>query len=30
MWSFDCCIENHNIIAKITGTVIEEGEKSYE
>jgi hypothetical protein len=34
MWSFGCCVENHNIIAKITSTVIEEeklkGEKSYE
>ncbi len=24
MWSFVCCVENHNIIAKITSAVIEE------
>jgi hypothetical protein len=34
MWSFVCCVENHNIIAKITSTVIEgeklKGEKFYE
>lgn len=24
MWSFVCCVENHNIIAKITSTVIED------
>lgn len=34
MWNCVCCIENNNLIAKITSTVIEEeklkGEKSYE
>lgn len=34
MWSFVCCVEDHNIIAKITCTATEEeklkGEKSYE
>ncbi len=34
MWCVVCCVENHNIIAIITSTVIEgeklKGEKSYE